>query len=80
MNKVAEPSLFNKARAKGRGERATSLPLILNSHAMDGGAVIKTVSAPAFLSVAAIAFLFSSEDLPANFRSCERAGVCGAGG
>ncbi len=45
-NRRAVPSAFSTAWPSGRGERITSPPLMLNSQAIDAGAVITAVSAP----------------------------------
>ena len=68
------------AWASGRGERITSPPRMLNSQAMEAGAVITAASAPALARSSPMRARFDAEVSPAYSRGCGETGACGWAG
>ena len=65
-NRRAEPSAFRIAWASGSGERITSPPRMLNSQAMEAGAVISAASAPCSARLSPTRARLAAESSPAN--------------
>ncbi len=79
-NSRAVPSASSTACPSGSGERITSPPLMLNSQAIEAGAVITAASAPASARLWATRARLEPESSPAYSRGCGTTGALGCDG
>ncbi len=76
----AEPSAARIACDSGSGERITSPPRMLNSQALEAGAVISAASAPCSARLLPTRSRLAGDGSPANSVGCGLTGACGWAG
>ena len=80
MNSDARPAVSRTAKARATGVLPMSAPRMLNSQAIESGALRTTASTPRLSSVPATAARLAAESRPANSGGCGTAGEIGGAG